>query len=208
MSPTTPEVSDDAVQRATGRGWDEWTALLDEWGGRELSHREIVQLVRSKGDVSRGWWQRTVAVGYERLIGRRTTGETADAGFQIGVQRTLDIDAEQAWSWLTSPEGVRAWLGEADNLHWKEREPFALEGRGEAEVRVFLPGERLRIAWNPPEWARPATIQLRVEAKGERALVAFHEENLPGPDEREERRAHFKAALEHLARTAAPDTGS
>ena len=35
--------SEQAIRANTGRGWDEWFALLDEWGGAERPHPEIVR---------------------------------------------------------------------------------------------------------------------------------------------------------------------
>ena len=35
----TLTMSDQAIRRRTGRGWEEWFDLLDEWGAPERSHR-------------------------------------------------------------------------------------------------------------------------------------------------------------------------
>ncbi|NIQ58276.1 MAG: hypothetical protein GWN71_34515 [Gammaproteobacteria bacterium] len=67
-------------------------------------------LVRDEG-VDSGWWQQMVTVGYEKLKGRRITGETQDADFQVGVSRTMDLPADDAWHLVTSPDGVQTWLG-------------------------------------------------------------------------------------------------
>ncbi len=42
----------------------------------------------------------------------RPVGLTRDAGWQIGVSRTLPIDLETAWKLLTSRMGLGLWLGE------------------------------------------------------------------------------------------------
>ena len=65
----------------------------------------------------------------------------------------------------------------------------------------------LRITWLPKGrgWPRPSTIQVRVVPKGDKTTVVFHEEHLPGPDEREERRAFFKGALDELERIILAD---
>jgi hypothetical protein len=44
------------------------------------------------------------------------------------------------------------------------------------------------------------TIQLRVIPKGERTVIAFHQEHPPGAVEREERRAHYRRVLDELER--------
>jgi len=35
--------SDEAIRSRTGRGWEEWFNLLDEWGAPERSHTEIAR---------------------------------------------------------------------------------------------------------------------------------------------------------------------
>jgi uncharacterized protein YndB with AHSA1/START domain len=200
---STPHQSDEAVQKATGRGWREWETFLDTHGAAELSHREIVALVREQGKVESGWWQQGVAVGYERLKGKRKTGETADAGVQLGVQRTFDITPERAWDLLTSPGGRDAWLGRGASFPFNEGESYRLEDGATGEVRVVRAGKHARLTFQPGNWPRPSVIQVRVEAKGERAVIGFHEERLPTLEERERRRAHFVAAAEALREMAA-----
>jgi hypothetical protein len=36
----TPEVSDEAVKKATGKAWRRWFSLLDRVGASAMSHRE------------------------------------------------------------------------------------------------------------------------------------------------------------------------
>lgn len=69
--------------------------------------------------------------------------ESKSAGFQVGARRSFRISPEVAWQILTSPEGVRCWLGES-------AEPFcfALEAEyrlddGSKEVDPGIP------AWSP-----------------------------------------------------------
>ena len=38
-----PGMSDEAVQRGTGKTWDEWLVLLDGWGAAERTHPEIAR---------------------------------------------------------------------------------------------------------------------------------------------------------------------
>jgi len=69
---------------------------------------------------------------------------------------------------------------------------------------VVQPGSHLRITRQPPGWSRPSTIQVRVMPAGAKTTLSFHEEHLPGAAERQERRAHFAAALDELQRRLAP----
>ena len=130
----------------------------------------------------------------------RPVGLTKDAGYQIGVRRTLPIHLEDAWRVLTSPVGVQIWLGAVSKLDFAEGARYELSDGSSGEIRVFSPNSHLRITWQPQGWSRAATIQLRVIPKGDKTVVAFHQEHLPGPKERAERREHYKAAPDNLER--------
>lgn len=189
------QIGDDRVREATGRTWDEWEAELDARGAADLSHTKMAELLETEFKVS-GWWAQAVTVDYERRKGRRAVGQTAATGFNIGVRRTLPLSLDAAWRLLTSPEGMRAWLGGAPAPEKGAR--YATPDGATGEVRVVQPGSHLRVTWHKPGWARPTTIQVRAIPAGEKTTISFHEEHLPGAAEREERRRHFTAALDAL----------
>jgi hypothetical protein len=45
--------SGEAIQRRTGRGWEEWFDLLDEWGASDRTHREAARWVAARQDIKR-----------------------------------------------------------------------------------------------------------------------------------------------------------
>jgi uncharacterized protein YndB with AHSA1/START domain len=195
--------SNDAVLRATGRRWDDWFAALDRAGANELDHRSIVALLRDREGLDEPWWQQTVTVAYEKARGLRAeVGQTADAGFQVGVRRTVDLPAEAAWSWLLDGPGRRVWLGPCPSLTLEPGATYACEDGTRGEVRSVRPGERVRLTWHPPDLDAPSTLQLTVTPKDGRCVVAFHQEKLPGLDAREAMKVRWRAVLAELAAQA------
>src|SRR6266487_2257104 len=79
-APTLP-MSDEAIRNRTGRGWEEWFDLLDQWGAAERTHTEIARWVSREHGVN-GWSSQSVTVSYERARGGRAVGEHVD-GFAI-----------------------------------------------------------------------------------------------------------------------------
>lgn len=129
----------------------------------------------------------------------RPVGLTRDTGYQIGVRRTLPIPLEAAWETVISPAGLAVWLGEPDSPLRKGAQ-YRLADGTQGEVRVFKPGSHIRLTWQPEGWTRASTIQVRViPTSGDRTVIAFHQEHLPDSAAREDRRAHFRAALDALA---------
>ena len=99
-------------------------------------------------------------------------GLTKDAGWEIGVSRTVPHDPEAVWALL---EDVRSWLG---------GEPDA--------VRSHHPYDRMRLAW------RGTIVQVVIRPAKTGTSIRFHQEKLTSAAEREAQRAHWKAVIDRL----------
>src|SRR5688572_26695314 len=54
-------VSDKVIRDRTGRGWEDWFELLDEWGAAERPHREIARWLADEQEVD-GWSSQAITV--------------------------------------------------------------------------------------------------------------------------------------------------
>lgn len=86
-----PEMTEDAVQAATGRGWDEWCDIVDAWPGHTDGHSAIAAHLHDVHGVD-GWWAQSVTVGWERITGRRLPHQRADGTFTVSKSRTMTVD--------------------------------------------------------------------------------------------------------------------
>ncbi|MEX2542403.1 MAG: SRPBCC domain-containing protein [Trueperaceae bacterium] len=194
-----PGISAEAVQRVTGRTWQEWFEVLDAAGAADMSHKEIVSWLRDQAGVASGWWQQGVTVEYEKARGKRAeVGETADVGFQVGAQRTLAIPAARAWELLLAGPGRDAWLGASESFRLEPGEHYETADGTRGEVRTVRPGRRVRLTWQPKTWSRPSTLQLDLTDKGERCTVGFHHERLADAATRQAMREHWRDVLDTL----------
>lgn len=206
---TLARLSSASVRRATGWGWEVWLDELDEAGAAEWDHKEIVAYLEDQhAEATSSWWRQSIAVGYEQAHGKRVVGQTAGAGFEIGVQRSVATTVREAWELITSrPE---LWLGEGAYVNFAEDERYEVPpGDGtpgaSGQIRVVRPGYRLRMTWQPEDWPTPATLQLTVSdlRSGKTALHA-HLEKLPDAEAREAMRKRWREALERMARELGP----
>jgi hypothetical protein len=85
---TAGGIGAEAVKAKTGRGWNEWFAILDKAGAKKLNHKEIVGIINLKYDVS-PWWKQMITVAYEQERGLREKHQKID-GFQISKSKTVD----------------------------------------------------------------------------------------------------------------------
>jgi uncharacterized protein YndB with AHSA1/START domain len=121
-------------------------------------------------------------------------GKTRDAGWQIGVSKTIARPVDEVWSFITSPAGVAIWLGEGVTL-----EPgagYRTSGGVQGETRSFRAGDRVRLTWQPPGWAHETTLQLTVSATGTgKTRLGVHQERLADAAEREQQRTHWQGVI-------------
>jgi hypothetical protein len=133
--------SDETIRERTGRGWEEWFDLLDEWGMAELPHREIARRVAVElGIEPLAWNAQAITMSYERARGLRVVGERED-GFTVTASRTVAVPVEQLYAAFVDPEERARWLGDADLRERTHIEPRSARfdwGDGASRVHVTL----------------------------------------------------------------------
>lgn len=200
MARTIAGVSDDAVRAATGEGWAHWLSLLDDRDATAMTHAERVAALADAG-VESPWYRQQLAVGYEQERDLREVGETADAGFQVGVQRTLPVPKASLWDRLTRGDGLATWLGEVGKFSLDQGARYETAAGTTGEVRTVRPGERLRLTWQPRGRDEPTTLQVTLSCPrnaADRTTLRIHHERLRDGAEREAMAAHWRGVLDDL----------
>lgn len=176
--PAPLQMSDDAVQRGSGKTWAEWRAILDAWGATNKPHDEIARYLVEDHGVD-GWWAQGVTVGYERMIGRRAVGQRADGKFSTSASRTVPAGIE---------EHFVAWTDDTARDTWLTPGILTLRKAQEHRSARFDDNEYGGI------------VALYFSSKGEgKSSVNIQIENLPSPDAIPERKTIWKARLDDLA---------
>ncbi len=88
-------VGDDSVHAATGRGRDEWFALLDQNGAAEWPHQRIASWLVAEHGVD-AWWSQNITVAFEQARGIREPGQRQDGTFEASVSRTVPLGTADA----------------------------------------------------------------------------------------------------------------
>ena len=139
-------------------------------------------------------------------------GRTRDAGWQIGVSKTVNHPVEAVWDLITSPAGLAIWLGEDVTLHPEPGTGYRTRAGVEGEIRSVRDHDRLRLTWQPPDWTHDTILQLTVTAvSAGRARLGVHQERLTDAAEREQQRRHWQGVVDGLVRAldqTPSDTGS
>jgi hypothetical protein len=145
--------SDATIRRRTGRGWEEWLDVLDDWGAADRSHRDIARWVAEQlGLEPLAWDPQAVTMTYERARGMRAVGEHAD-GFAVTVSRTVAVPVERlydAFVGASESEGLRERTATRPKVaHFdagEGRVHVTFAAKGEGKSLVALEHERLADA--------------------------------------------------------------
>ncbi|ULR50507.1 SRPBCC domain-containing protein [Streptomyces deccanensis] len=124
----------------------------------------------------------------------RSTGLTKDAGWQVGVSRTLPQSPAAVWEFISGPRGLELWLGAGARLTPEPGAEYETDAGATGEVRGYRPGDRIRVTYGD------TTVQVAVSAAGGgRSVLVFHQERMAGPEERERQRAHWRRVMDRVA---------
>ena len=167
--------SSEAAEKATGKPWADWMALLDEAGGRGMTHKELVAHLARHYRVS-DWWLQQISVTYEKSRRLRQTHEMPD-GYQISRTRTMAATAATLYDLWLDESARRRWLPDA-----------------ELTVRKATPHKIIRL-----QWGDGTLVEARLAEKGpDNTAVTVQHNKLPDADTAERMKAYWAAALERL----------
>ena len=170
--------SEAEIRRRTGRGWEEWFDLLDEWGAAERSHTEIARWVAAELDVEPlAWNAQAVAISYERARGGRAVGERAN-GFAITAQKTVSVAAERLFDAFVDDATRDRWLTD-----------------GELRERTATRPRSARFDWGGDETRVNVTFVAKGEAK---SIVALEHERIGDAEQAAEVKARWRERLSAL----------
>ena len=170
--------SDERIRERTGRGWEEWFDLLDEWGAAERTHREIARWVADQLGIGPLVWDaQAITSSYERARGLREVGET-EQGFAVSATRTVAVPVERLFDAVVDEARRRSWLPD-----------------GELSERTATRPRSARFDWGDG----PSRVIVGFDAKGEqKSTMALQHVRLADGDEAERMKAYWRERVAAL----------
>lgn len=172
--------SDEAIESATGKGWEAWFAELDAWGARERTHTATAAHLTGARGVP-GWWAQSITVYYQRSRGLRLKHQQTH-GFTVSVSRTISAPVRTVFEAFTDDARRATWLTD-----------------GTATLRSSRPDHA--VAWTARlDWeGGPSRLLVTFEDKGPtKTTVTVSHERLPDPDDAETAKAAWRERLSAL----------
>jgi hypothetical protein len=177
--PTRAGKPDAGIRRATGRGYDEWFARLDEWGAPGRPYREIAAWLTGSEGLS-DWWAQKLIVEFEQARGIRKPGARPDGTFTAGASKTVVAEPQAVFEAVVDPALRIRWLPDA-----------------ELAVRATRPPRKARF--DLPDGTR-ISVEIQPASDG-RSLVAVEQQRLPDAESAATARAAWRDRLEALKAT-------
>jgi hypothetical protein len=168
-------IGDAAVRAKTGKGWNDWFAILDRTKASTRPHGEIAAFLHEEHGVP-GWWCQMVTVGYEQARGLRERNQKA-SGFAASSSKTIAVPVEKLFDAWDSPTARSSWLGSM-----------------EIAVRKATRPKSMRISW-----ADGSSVHVNFSAKGPaKSQVAIEHEKLKSAADVARMKETWGGALERL----------
>jgi len=124
------------------------------------------------------------------------TGQTKDAGWEVGVRHTVAAPIGEVWTFLLGA-GLPLWLG-TTTLTLEKGAAFQTDDDVSGTILSYTDGLRIRLSWQPGEWNHDSTLQLTVKEAAAGTTIAFHQERLTGREERKIMLGHWKDVVQEL----------
>ena len=131
---------------------------------------------------------------------RVPVGLTRDAGWELGVRRTLPETAEDVWRRLLA-EWLPQWLG-IDSVPQMVGAPVRHQGAVRGRVIGCHVGRRVRLRWTPAILDHETVFQVTLQEPAEDGTtgtsIGIHQERLLGDAERQTLLVYWTAVLDEL----------
>jgi hypothetical protein len=169
-------MSDDAIRAKTGRGWEAWFDLLDDWGAADRPRAQAVDWLADEHGIE-GWNAAAVTVNYQRARGLRAVGEHPD-GFTVTASKTIAVPVDRLFEAFVEADERARWLPAA-----------------QLRVRSSSKPKSARF-----DWGDGATrVVVAFVAKGDgKSTAALAHERLPDAEEAERMKAFWRDGVAAL----------
>lgn len=189
-------VSAKSVLKNTGRDWAQWIKALSQNGAENLTHKEIVKILKVKYKQTL-WWQQQIATGFEIHIGKKIFGQNHKGKYSTTTAKTIKVSNKKLWEFLNSESGINLWLEPLSEFQIAKGAFFEVHGGVFGEVRTILKGKRMRIKWNDSDQGTHSYLQVYVLPRdGKKCVLVFQHDEIASARDKEKLKNHWKNKAE------------
>ncbi len=191
-----PAIPDAEMKARTGKTWDQWFRILDEFGGPAKGRREIGVLLADRHKVDPALVP-IVNVEYEaaRAIVEK---DGRPKGYMICATKTVAAGAEKAYELWSTAAGWNKWFAKGCKLDLKEGGRYSSADGHAGEINKVRPAKALKLTWDHPRLATGTVVEVTFQPKGEKCVVMAAHDRIQTKSEADALRESWGAALDRL----------
>ncbi len=123
-------------------------------------------------------------------------------GFNAGAEKAFALSGQQAWKLVTSPEGLRIWLGAVPRTDLKKGPGYHTKDGTVGRFLDVKEGTNICLSWHPRGWESSTTLFISLVSAEDTTIIRVRHEGLAGKREAERMRSHWEHVLERLEELA------
>jgi hypothetical protein len=166
-----------AVQKSTGKKWEEWFSIIDSLG-KGMEHRYIASYLHKEFQVT-PWWSQMITVAYEKEKGLRENYQRPN-GYSISVSKIIEAPVSTLYRKCENKEAQDKWLSKYD---------------GKMIIHKSTPNKSMRITWVDGK----SNLEMNFYDKGEsKSQIVIQHNRLHDKKQADKMKLYWKDSLEHL----------
>jgi len=189
-------LTDEAIQAATGKTWDEWFTVLDERGGPAAGRRAIGDYLYSEYKVDI-WWVSAINVQYEAARGVKER-DGRGKGYTICATKTITAPLDRVYAAWASAAELDQWFGSDHHADVSDGGSYSNSDGDTGTYKRVRPNKDLRFTWeNPAHQPSIVDVLFADKGKGKTGVQVTHD-RIQTREEADGLRAGWGEALDRL----------
>jgi len=129
---------------------------------------------------------------------QKTLAVDTTHAYKINVKRMMTMSLNKVWKLITSPKGIKIWLGSVADIKFVKKEKYITKTGIMGEVNLIEKDSHIGLTWQPKEWVKPSLLQISLIPSGNNTIVSFHHESLPSAKARKAMQRRWQNVLRNI----------
>ncbi|MFM9995128.1 MAG: SRPBCC family protein [Phycisphaerales bacterium] len=189
-------VPDAEMKAKTGKTWDQWFKVLDDFGGPPKGRREIGNFLHDTHKVDPAITA-MINVEYEAARGV-VEKDGRPKGYMICATKTVAATPAKAYELFATGSSWTKWFAKGCKVELSEGGKYSSGEGHTGEIKKVRPAKAIKLTWDHPKLAPGTIVEVTFQPKGEKCTVMAGHDRIQTKAEADALRESWGAAFERL----------